>query len=111
MSEAVSIVTEISSAVRHLPETKKVEVLDFVEWLSYRTGQNKKLGVKQRLPKQFAKLVKEGKLELSDCSDFGSNEDWFIPTATLAELREQLKDVSVPIEEYIRRERDKRERL
>lgn len=60
MSEAVSIETEISSAVRHLPETKKAEVLDFVEWLSHKTGQDKELGRKQRLPKQFAKLVKEG---------------------------------------------------
>lgn len=76
-----------------------------------KTKSEKKSEPKQTLSGAIAKLVKEGKLELSDCSDFGLNEDWFVPTVTLEELREQLKGVSVPIEEYIRHERDKRESL
>lgn len=111
MSESISIEEKIAFIVRRLPEMKKAEVLDFVEWLNQKTKSEKKSEPKQTLSGAIAKLVKEGKLELSDCSDFGLNEDWFVPTVTLEELREQLKGVSVPIEEYIRHERDKRESL
>ncbi|MBC8234478.1 hypothetical protein H8E77_33430 [bacterium] len=110
MSEFTFIEEKIVSVVRRLPKVKKAEALDFVEQLSQKT-KPKEATSKQTLPKAIANLVEEGKLELSDCSDFGLNEDWFVPTVTLEELREQLKDVSVPIEEYIRRERDKREAL
>ncbi|MBM3242741.1 DUF2281 domain-containing protein [Candidatus Poribacteria bacterium] len=111
MSESIPIEEKIASVLRRLPEMKKVEVLDFAEWLSKKTQLEKEAKLKQTLPGAIAKLVEEGKLELSDCSDFGLNEDWFVPTVTLEELREQLKNVSVPVEEYIRHERDKREAL
>ena len=111
MSNTISIEEKIVSVVQRLPEIKKAEVLDFAEWLSQKTRPEKEMKLKRALPGAIAKLVAEGELELSDCSDFGLNEDWFIPTVTLEELREQLKSVSVPIEEYIRYERDKREAL
>ena len=110
MSEFIPIDEKIASVVRRLPKMKKVEALDFVEQLSRKTKPNE-LESNGTFLKVIANLVEEGKLELSDCSDFGLNEDWFVPTVTLEELREQLKNVSVPIEEYIRRERDKREAL
>ena len=111
MSESISIEEKIASVVRRLPQMKKVELLDFAEWLSQKAESEKEEKSKRTLPEAIVKLVEEGKLELSDCSDFGLNDDWFIPTATLEELREQMKGVSVPIEEYIRHERDKREAL
>jgi len=111
MSESISIEDKIVSVVQRLPGMKKAEVLDFAEWLSHNTESKEEAQSKRTLPDAIANLVEGGKLELSDCSDFGLNEDWFIPTVTLEELREQLKDVSVPIEEYIRHERDKRESL
>ena len=111
MGESISTEEKIASVVRQLPKMKKTEVLDFAEWLSQKIKPEEESKPKRMLPMAIAKLVEEGKLELSDCSDFGLNEDWFVPKVTLEELREQLKDVSVPIEEYIRCERDKREML
>jgi len=97
MSKSISIEEKIASVVRRLPEVKKAEILDFVEWLSQRTKVEKEAKPKRTLPGVITKLVEDGKLELSDCSDFGLNEDWFVPTVTLEELRGQLKDVSVPL--------------
>jgi len=111
MSESISIEEKIAYVVRQLSEIQKAEVLDFAEWLSQKTEPEKRAKSNRTLPGTIAKLVEEGKLELSDCSNFGLNEDWFVPTVTLEELREQLKNVSVPIKEYIRHERDKREAL
>ncbi|HIE28839.1 TPA: DUF2281 domain-containing protein [Candidatus Poribacteria bacterium] len=111
MSESISIEEKIAFVVRQMPEMKKAEVLDFAEWLSQKIESEKESKPEQTFSRALAKLMEEGKLELSDCSDFGLNEDWFVPTVTLEELRKRLKDVSVPIEEYIRRERDKREAL
>jgi len=110
MSGYTAIEEKNVSVVRRLPKMKKAAALDFVEQLSQK-AKPKEVTSKRTLPKAIANLVEEGKLELSDCSDFGLNEDWFVPTVTLEELREQLENISVPIEEYIRREKDKREAL
>jgi len=115
MSESIAIEERITALVQQLPDVKKGQVLDFVKRLKHQEEQaevtQKKLQSHRQLPKSIARLVEEGKLELSDCSDFGIDREEMKATMSFSELREQLSKISVPIEDYIRRERDKREQL
>ena len=115
MSESVAIEERITALVRQLPEARKGQVLDFVKLLKHQEEQaeitQKKLQPRQQLPQAIARLIEEGKLELSDCSDFGIDREEMKATMSFSELREKLSKISVPIEDYIREERDKRERL
>jgi len=115
MSESIAIEEKIIAVVRQLPQAQKAEVLNFAEQLNRKkltgTTVKKQSKSKRVLPKAIARLVEEGKLELSDCSDFGIDRSKMKATMSFEELRKALSKVSVPIEEYIREGRDRRERL
>jgi hypothetical protein len=113
---ATAIEEKIIVVVRQLPQSQKAEVLNFAEQLNRKTKLAEATAKKQSksklsLPEAIAKLVEEGKLEFSDCSDFGIDRSKMKATMSFEELRNALSKISVPIEEYIREGRDRRERL
>ncbi len=60
------------------------------------------------LPRFMQRMIAAGRLKLSEYQYTGLEEQHRHPHPSLSELRRQLEGVSVPIEEYIRAERDKR---
>lgn len=111
METQVAYEQQIVQTVRTLPFHRKLEALRMLQRLE-RVEEAKKEAeeeVKPKLPRFMQNMIEAGTLELSNLADYVKPE-YVRPKANLEELRRRLREkgVSVPIEEYIRAERNKR---
>jgi len=106
MNTPVAYEEQIISTVRRLPSRKKLEVLKFVQQMEKEAVEEE---TKPKLPQFMQNMIAAGTLELSDFARY-MKTDPVKPQVSLEEFRRRLREkgVSVPIEKYIREERDKR---
>jgi len=105
MDAAIAYEEQIVSTVRRLPFHKRLEVLRIVQRMEREVVEEES---KLKLPQFMQNMIAAGTLELSDLASY-VKADSASPRVSLEEFRHRLrkKGVSVPIEEYIRKERSK----
>ncbi|MFQ5812772.1 MAG: hypothetical protein ACE5I2_06235 [Anaerolineae bacterium] len=106
MDTAIAYEEQIVRGVRRLPSHKRFEVLRIVQRMEREVAEEKP---KLRLPQFMQNMIAAGTLELSDLASY-MKTDPARPQVRLEEFRRRLREkgISVPIEEYIRAERNKR---
>jgi hypothetical protein len=106
MDAPVAYEEQIMSTVRRLPSRKRLEVLKIVQQMEKEEVEQKS---QPKLPQFMQNMIAAGTLELSDLARYRKT-DPVKPQVSLEEFRRRLRErgVSVPIEKYIREERDKR---
>jgi hypothetical protein len=106
MDAAIAYEEQIVSTVRRLPTHKRLEVLRIVQRMEREVMEEES---RLKLPQFMQNMIAAGTLELSDLASYVKT-DPAKPQASLEEFRRRLREkgVSVPIEEYIRGERNRR---
>jgi hypothetical protein len=106
MDAAIAYEEQIVSTVRRLPAHKRLEVLQIVQRMEREVVEEES---RLKLPQFMQNMIAAGTLELSDLASYVKT-DPAKPQASLEEFRRRLREkgVSVPIEEYIRGERNRR---
>ncbi len=105
MDAAIAYEEQIVSTVRRLPFHKRLEVLRIVQRMEREVVEEES---RLQLPQFMQNMIAAGTLELSDLASY-MKTDPSGPQVRLEEFRRRLREkgVPVPIEEYIREERDK----
>ena len=106
MDVAIACEEQIVRGVRRLPSHKRLEVLRIVQRMEREVVEEES---RLRLPQFMQNMIAAGTLELSDLASY-MKTDPARPQVRLEEFRRRLREkgISVPIEEYIRGERNKR---
>lgn len=114
MEAQVAYEEQIVQTVRKLPLHRRLEALKMLQELE-RAEETEKEAEREtgkesrrKLPRFMQNMIEAGTLELSAYEDSGLDEEHRHPAPSLEKLRQCLRGISVPIEEYIRAERSKR---
>jgi hypothetical protein len=106
MDTAIAYEEQIVRRVKRLPSHKRLEVLRIIQRMEMEVVEEEP---ELRLPQFMQNMIAAGALELSDLASY-MKTDPARPQVRLEEFRRRLREkgISVPIEEYIRAERNKR---
>jgi len=94
--------------IRELPREKVVELINLANAMKAFAAE-KREGISaqrlRRLPASMNRMLEEGRLRIAYYPVEDLDEKYPKPKMGLKEFRESLSSTSIPIEEYIRRER------
>jgi hypothetical protein len=96
--------------IRELPREKVVELINLAKVMKVSAAE-KREGIAaqrlRRLPTSMIRMLEEGRLRIAHYPIEDLDEKYPRPKMGLKEFRESLSRTSIPIEEYIRRERSR----